>query len=175
MDSAEHPDDDLEDEPRNEVDIYISHLDGTLDDGVGEETAQVRDEDSYDENYVKVFLMKSHCEKTPSEKFEGECVDSWTQNKDIGINQSKAYWLLVHRQFFRSESKGLIFKFGSHQRKEMEIVNIRITISNSLFLYFQADLVYIDVTLLLGLKVLTSSRIILNFLDGEVPSKTDGW
>lgn len=59
MDAAEHPDGDLEYEPDNEEDIFLSYLHGTLDDYVSEENTQVHDDNSYDEDDAKLFFMTS--------------------------------------------------------------------------------------------------------------------
>lgn len=71
--------------------------------------------------------------------------------------------------------KKLVCTFGSHQHKEIGRVNIRIAVSESLFFTFEADVVDVDVPLLLGIDVIKSSRLVLDFSKKEVRSEADGW
>lgn len=159
----------------NDVSIFLSALgiespsdNGTMMNEKGEVSSGSEERE--------VFVMQCGWDSPCFQEFAGACVDSGAQKTVIGADQARSYCALVNGQMKRVDGlQKLIYTFGSHQHSGIGQVNILVPISHSFFLSFDADVVDANVPLLLGLDVLTSYRMILNFADDEVTSKADGW
>lgn len=110
-----------------------------------------------------------------SHGFEGAYVDSGAQKTVIAFNQTMEYYCaLVDEKMENGALQGLVYNFGSHHHKGVGRINIRFPISDSFFLSFSADVLDVEVPLLLGIDVMSASRLILEFGVDEMRSKNDG-
>lgn len=74
------------------------------------------------------------------------------------------YCNLVKDTFtWKVEGKTLVYNLGSYYQKGLGRIDIRISVSNSFFISFEADVKKVDVPLLFEIYILTSSRLVLDF------------
>lgn len=120
--------------------------------------------------------MKSSWQDNTLDTFEGApCVDSGAQKTIIGIPQAQTYCSLFNMELGKVvKGTKLAFKFGDSTHKEIGNIPVSIPVYNRFFLSFTADVVDVDVPLLLGLDLLTQARLILDFDEDAVHSKADG-
>ena len=124
----------------------------------------------------KIFFIKCTWDSPIAKSFEGTCVDSGAQKTVIAVPQTMAYCDLFDEALKNDEDmEKLIYTFGSRQHKGIGPVNIRVPVSSSFFFSFIADVVDVYLPLLIGLDVLKSVGLILEFADDEVRAKADGW
>lgn len=172
-DGVAEEDGDGGDDNGDDVELFLAAMSGR-DNYDPSQMPSASDEDELEE--VTLHVLTTNWESPSSRSFEGACVDSGAQKTVIGVNQAKEYCALVNEDLNNlGETKKVVYTFGSHRHKGVGRINIRIPISTSFFLSFTADVVDVDVPLLLGLDVLTASQLILDFAEDEVCSKADGW
>lgn len=68
-----------------------------------------------------------------------------------------------------------IYTSRSSQHELVGCIYIRVPVSDSFSPSFYDGVVDVGVPLLVGLDFLTPSRLVLDYADDEVRSKTDGW
>lgn len=123
-----------------------------------------------------IFVMQYGLKLPKYEQFEGACVDYRAQKTVIGARKSHFYCALPSEKMEEvGDIENMTFKFGAHKHAGVGTIDVSIPSSPSFFISFDADVVDVDVPLLLGLDVLTSYRMVLNFTHDEVTSKKDNW
>lgn len=123
----------------------------------------------------EIFVMTSAWNVETPPHFEGACIDSGAQKTVIGLLQVRAYCTLLNADLDDVlKGQKLLFTFGNKKHKGLGHITIRMPVSNGFFLSFTADVVDLDVPLLLGLDLLTQASLILYFAHDAMRSKTDG-
>lgn len=67
------------------------------------------------------------------------------------------------------------YLFGNLWHREIGTLAIRMLVSHSRFLKFEAEVSGVDVSLLLGLQMLTQVKSVLDFGSNSLVEKCDGW
>lgn len=133
-------------------------------------------ESQSNEIFVKATFSSPSWASSSPVKFQGACIDSGAEKTVIGLALAEAYCSLITMDMNKAlRGNFLTFTFGSKKHSGLAYIKITIPVFDFSSLALNAHIVNIDVPLVLGLDILTRARIILNFSDDTVRSKTDNW
>lgn len=103
-------------------------------------------------------------------------VDLGAQKTFIGEPKTRACCALLDINLLSAvKGRKFTFKFGEPTHEGIGNIRIRAPVSSNFFLSFTADVVEVDVPLLLGLYLLTQARLTLDFAEAlYIGELTDG-
>lgn len=131
--------------------------------------------DQSEQGLESIFAVDVSLPKYVGEEFFGACIDSGAQRTVIGASQAEAYSRLAGMQLSRSAPFPLRFKFGDRTHLGQGIIQIRLPIQQHHFTTVVANIVNLDIPLLLGLDVLTQLRATIDFAEDVLSSKEGSW
>lgn len=125
---------------------------------------------------IDIFSVNVHFGMGDGAQFLGACIDSGAQKTVIGQEQAKAYAEMAGTKKVEYHScTGTKYKFGDKTYDGLGTVVIRIPITETYFISIRAQVVEVNVPLLLGLDVLSRLKVILNFEAFTMSSTQDKW
>lgn len=108
--------------------------------------------------------------------FYGACIDTGAQRSVIGIKQAEAYCRMLGIEMRKDADKRIRrFRFGKDIQDSVGSLQIRVPIKDDFFMVFTANVVNIDVPLLLGLDVMSEHKLVADTVDLVLFSKSCGW
>lgn len=125
---------------------------------------------------VCIFSVYSEFTLPSGKDFIGDCIDSGAQRTVIGRQQATEYTEITGTTRMADTNSGVTkFIFGDSSYDGLGRIVIRIPIINDYFVDIMAQIVNVDVPLLLGLDVLERLKIVLYFNDYSMSSIAEDW
>lgn len=101
-------------------------------------------------------------------EFEGACGDSGAEQSVIGLNQDEAYRRSKGRAYI-DERTGFIFKFVDGQSPRIGMLKETIPFLHERFIEVTTHVVYVDVSMIIGIEVLQKHEMILDLCQNVIP------
>lgn len=114
------------------------------------------------------------CDEPEAKTFRWSCIDSGAQQTVIGFPQAKAYCSEYGGNIRETKSKQM-YRLGNDLHGCIGRLAVRIPFSEKHKIDIEADVVNVDVPLLLGLDELTRMKALLDTGNGTLESKTVNW
>lgn len=134
------------------------------------------DEDKKDEDTITIFSCNVPEFIRSSACFNGACVDSGAQRTVIGRNQAIKY--MEESEVGVNMLKGVHnrrYKFGDKVHHGLGTLKLEIPVKEDFVVRISADVVNVDVPLLIGLDTLTKLKAILDLDQDTLSSKVGSW
>lgn len=106
-------------------------------------------------------------------EFAGACLDTGAQRSVCGLAQAESY-ARNHPGSLTLKPRSLRFRFGHHVIQSMGKVNIRIPQGNNSHLSLSIHVVNLDIPLIIGLDVLKSYHLLINYLANQLEFPSTG-
>ena len=110
------------------------------------------------------------------ESFQGACIDTGAQLSVVGLSQAKAYFNYVSNRFeMKKPQFKKSFTFGDHKERSIGRIDVLIPISSGDYLAFEADVVNLNIPLLMGLEILDRCKLVIDVCKNELLCPERGW
>lgn len=128
---------------------------------------------------VHVFEFNNSQEKGSNalygpETFEGACLDSGAEQSVIGSQQAASYTKATGRKT-NVTANTLIFRFGDGESESLGVNRVRISLPYGEHVVVSVHVVNSDITLLIGMEVLCSHKLILDFGNAKIRQGEQTW
>ena len=103
------------------------------------------------------------------ESFQGDCIDIGAQLSFFGLSQAKAYFNYVRNRFeMKKPQFKKSFTFGGYKEKRIGRIDVLIPISSGDYLASEADVVNVNIPLLMGLDILDRCKLVIDVCKNEL-------
>lgn len=106
--------------------------------------------------------------------FEGRFVDSSAELKCIGETQANIHSKMINKPL-NSHVTAIMFKFGNKKHSSLGAITIRMPVGELQFADIEAEVVPVDITILLWLNIIAKFEMILGFDKDFIHTTCDGW
>lgn len=106
-----------------------------------------------------------------SQTFHEACVDSREEVTVIRIPQAKLYFETAGTQFSPVKSNRA-YRFGKTNHQGLGTIGIKIPVANNYYVSVQAEVVDCGVPFLLGLDQITNLKVVLDFDNDSIASRS---
>lgn len=130
-----------------------------------------------DPNDAKIYTVFQTWESSQSE-FWGARIDSGAQQTVKGVKQAPAYLRQTNDNSKikkENQTPKKHFRFGNKAHVSIGIIEVRMPVADDVVLTFTAQVVPIDVPVLVGLNIMKKLKLLINFDDGTIQSPRNSW